>query len=326
MLQQGVAQEATRWLMQHGYTLLAGAVLAEQLGAPLPAAPFLLAMGALASLGHFNMLMALALSALAALAADLVWYWLGRTRGESVLGLLCRVSLEPDTCVKLTNQAFDRYGQASLVFCKFIPGLSTVAPPLAGSSGISLGRFILLDAAGSALWAGALLGVGWLFRQQLERVLEILSQFGLWMFVALATPIALWIGWKYAQRQLWLRRVKAERLSPEKVMALLDGPTPPVIIDLRSRGSIERSGWKIAGARVATAEEAAEQIRALPADTLLVFYCNCPNDAASATQALRLRKAGFTNAVALEGGIEAWTQAGFRLEAAGPLVADATAI
>ena len=326
MAQQGVVQEATNWLMLHGYALLAGVVLAEQLGAPLPAAPFLLAMGALAGLGHFSLLAALTLCTVAAVAADLVWYRLGQLRGESVLGLLCRLSLEPDTCVKLTHQAFDRYGQTSLVFCKFIPGLSTVAPPLAGSSGISLGRFVILDTIGSALWAGAFLGVGWLFRQQLERVLEILSQFGLWMFVALALPIALWVGWKYAQRQLWLRRMKAERLSPEKVMALLESTTPPVIIDLRSRGSIERSGWKIAGARFATAEEAVEQIRVLPSGTLLVFYCNCPNDAASATQALRLRKAGFANAVALEGGIDAWTQAGFPLDAVAPLVADEAAV
>ncbi|MGO9241801.1 MAG: VTT domain-containing protein [Bryobacteraceae bacterium] len=316
MGQQGAVHEAAQWLMLHGYALLTAVVLAEQLGAPLPAAPFLLAMGALAGLGHFSPVTALALSTVAALAADLVWFQLGQRRGESVLGLLCRMSLEPDTCVRLTHRAFDRYGQASLVFCKFIPGLSTVAPPLAGSSGISMGRFLLLDLAGSALWAGSYLGVGWLFRQQLERALEILARFGLWMFVALATPIALWIVWKYVQRRLWLRRVKSERVAPEAVKALLDGPTPPVIVDLRPLRTIERSGLKIAGARVTPPEQIDAHIRALPADTLLVFYCDCPNDAASATFALRFRKAGFENAIALKGGFDAWLQAGFPMEAA----------
>jgi rhodanese-related sulfurtransferase len=243
-----------------------------------------------------------------------------------VLGLLCRLSLEPDTCVRLTHQAFDRYGQASLIFCKFIPGLSTVAPPLAGSSGILVGRFMLLDLAGSVLWAGSYLGVGWLFRQQLERALEILARFGLWMFVALATPIALWIAWKYAQRRLWLRRVKPERVSPETVRALLDDPNPPLIVDLRPLRTIRQSGLKIAGAVISTPEDIEAQIRALPYDTRLVFYCSCPNDAASATFALRFRKAGFQNAIALRGGFDAWSEAGFPLEAAGALVVGEAAV
>ena len=320
MGQQGAVHEATRWLMLHGYTLLLAAVLAEQLGAPLPAAPFLLAMGALAGSGHFSLVTALALSTLAAVAADQVWFQIGRRRGESILGLLCRLSMEPDTCVRLTHQAFDRYGQASLVFCKFIPGLSTVAAPLAGSSGISAGRFVMLDLAGAAMWAGTYLGVGWLFRQQLERALEILSRFGMGMFVALAAPIALWIVWKYTQRRLWLRRGKVERVPPEEVMALLAGPTPAVIVDLRPPRTIQQSGFKIAGARVATSEEIEAHVRTLPSDTRLVFYCSCPNDAASATFALRFRKAGFKNAIAIEGGFDAWSQAGLPVEAVGPLV------
>jgi membrane protein DedA with SNARE-associated domain/rhodanese-related sulfurtransferase len=319
MGQQGAVHVAAQWLMLHGHALLAAAVLAEQLGAPLPAAPFLLAMGALAGLGHFSLVTALALSTVAALAADLVWFRLGQSRGESVLGLLCRLSLEPDTCVRLTHQAFDRYGQASLVFCKFVPGLSTVAPPLAGSSGISLGRFIVLDSAGSALWAGTYLGIGWLFRQQLERALEILERFGLWMFVALAAPIALWIAWKYAQRQLWLRRMRPERVPPKQVLPLLDGPNPPFIVDLRPLRTIERSGFKLPGAVVGSPEEIDAQILALPKDTHLVFYCSCPNDAASATYALRFRKAGFQNAIAIQGGFDAWAEAGFPVEAAAPL-------
>jgi membrane protein DedA with SNARE-associated domain len=273
MVQHGAVQEATRWLLQHGYLLLLSGVAAEQLGVPVPAAPLLLAMGALAGYGHFNPVAALALSALAALAADLVWFQLGRRRGESILGVLCRISLEPDSCVRLTHQAFDRYGPASLLFCKFVPGLSTVAPPMAGSSGMSLGRFVLLDFAGSSLWAGAFLGTGWLFRRETERALEVLSQLGIGFFVALFAPLLLWLGWKYAQRRDWFTRIKVPRVRPEDLQTMLAWGEPPVVIDLRPARTVRRSGLKIAGAFVLEVEELDIHLRKLPSGSHLVFYC-----------------------------------------------------
>jgi membrane protein DedA with SNARE-associated domain len=274
MAQQGAVHEATRWLLQHGYLLLLSAVAAEQLGMPVPAAPLLLAMGALAGSGHFNLVAALALSSLAALAADLVWFQLGRRRGESILGLLCRLSLEPDSCVRLTHQAFDRYGPASLLFCKFVPGLSTVAPPMAGSSGMSLGRFVLLDFAGSSLWAGAFLTTGWLFRRETERALEVLSQLGIGFFVALIAPPLLWLAWKYAQRRAWFRRVRVPRVRPVELQAMLSGEEPPIVFDLRPGRTVRRGGLKIAGALVLEVEELDVHLRKLPSGSHLVFYCS----------------------------------------------------
>jgi membrane protein DedA with SNARE-associated domain len=274
MAQQGAVHEATRWLLQHGYLLLLSAVAAEQLGVPVPAAPLLLAMGALAGAGHFNLVAALTMSSLAALAADLVWFQLGRRRGESILGLLCRLSLEPDSCVRVTHQAFDRYGPASLLFCKFVPGLSTVAPPMAGSSGMSLGRFVLLDFAGSSLWAGSFLTTGWLFWRETERALEVLSQLGTWFFVALVALPLLWMVWKYAQRRAWFTRVKVPRVRPEELRALLAGEEPPIIFDLRPGRTVRRSGLKIAGALVLEVEELNVHLRKLPSGSHLVFYCS----------------------------------------------------
>ena len=273
MAQQRAVHEATRWLLQHGYLLLLSAVAAEQLGIPVPAAPLLLAMGALAGYGHFSLAVALVLSSLAALVADLIWFELGRRRGESILGLLCRVSLEPDSCVRLTHHAFDRYGPASLLFCKFVPGLSTVAPPMAGSSGMSVTRFTLLDLAGSGLWAGTFLTTGWLFRRETERALEILSQLGMWFFVALFAPLLLWLGWKYAQRQAWFTRVKVPRLRPEDLRDMLASSEPPIVIDLRPKRTVERSGRKVAGAFVLEVEELNVHLRKLPSGAHLVFYC-----------------------------------------------------
>ena len=274
MAQQGAVQEATRWLLQHGYLLLLSAVTAEQLGVPVPAAPLLVAVGALAGLGHFNLWTALALSSLAALAADMVWFQLGRWRGESILGLLCRVSLEPDSCVRLTHQAFDRYGPTSLLFCKFVPGLSTVAPPMAGSSGMSLGRFVLLDLAGSAFWTGSFLTVGWLFRKEAERALELLTRFGGWFFVILFGPLVLWLGWKYLQRRSWFAHVAALRIRPEELRTMMAGEDPPIVIDLRPERTVRRSGLKIAGAFVLEVEELDIHLRKLPSGAHLVFYCS----------------------------------------------------
>ncbi len=274
MVQQGAVHEATRWLLQHGYFLLLSAVAAEQLGVPVPAAPLLLAMGALAGRGHYNLISALALSSLAALAADLVWFQLGRRRGESILGILCRISLEPDSCVRLTRHAFDRYGPASLLFCKFVPGLSTVAPPMAGSSGMSFARFVLLDLTGSALWAGAFLSTGWIFRRETERALEILSNLGIGFFVVLVAPPLLWLMWKYAQRRAWFARVKVQRVTPEELHTMLAWGEPPSVIDLRHARTVERTGLKIAGAYVLEVEELNVHLRKLPAGSHLVFYCS----------------------------------------------------
>ena len=257
-----------------GYLLLLSAVAAEQLGVPVPAAPLLLAMGALAGYGYYSLTAALAWSSLAALAADLVWFQLGRLQGESILGVLCRISLEPDSCVRLTHHAFDRYGPASLLFCKFVPGLSTVAPPMAGSSGMSLGRFVLLDFTGSGLWAGAFLAAGWLFRRETERALEILSQLGIGFFVVLVAPPVLWLVWKYAQRRAWFRRVKVQRISPEELRSMLAWDEPPSVIDLRPGRTVKRSGLKITGAYVLEVEELNVHLRKLPAGSHLVFYCS----------------------------------------------------
>jgi rhodanese-related sulfurtransferase len=113
--------------------------------------------------------------------------------------------------------------------------------------------------------------------------------------------------------------MRPERVPPKQVLPLLDGPNPPFIVDLRPLRTIERSGFKLPGAVVGSPEEIDAQILALPKDTHLVFYCSCPNDAASATYALRFRKAGFQNAIAIQGGFDAWAEAGFPVEAAAPL-------
>src|SRR5882724_964754 len=170
--------ETLEFLVRHGAAVLFAAVFVEQMGVPLPAAPWLLAAGALIGTGKMNWVTALGGAALGSLLADLIWFYLGRLYGNRVLGLLCRISLEPDSCVRRTQNVFTRYGMRGVVVAKFIPGLSTLAPPLAGSSGVSASRFFLFDGAGSLLYGGGFILVGILFSHQLEQVIAALASLG----------------------------------------------------------------------------------------------------------------------------------------------------
>src|SRR3989454_6856264 len=132
--------ETLGFLVRHGPSVLFAAVFVEQMGVPLPAAPWLLAAGALAGTGKINWFTALSAATFGSILADLIWFYLGRYRGQRVLGFLCRISLEPDSCVRRTQDIFTRYGMRGVMVAKFIPGLSTLAPPLAGSSGVRANR------------------------------------------------------------------------------------------------------------------------------------------------------------------------------------------
>src|SRR5438093_7854583 len=155
--------ETSQFLMRHGLPLLFAAVLVEQLGLPIPAPPLLLAVGALAAMGKFNLLFATLVTIAACLIADAVWFYLGRYQGNKVLGFLCRVSLEPDSCVRRTQNSFTRYGLRGIVVAKFLPGLSTVAPPLAGMAGVPVARFLLADGFGALLYGSSLICLGFVF-------------------------------------------------------------------------------------------------------------------------------------------------------------------
>src|SRR3984893_14838249 len=151
------------FLLRHGYWVLFANVLAEQAGLPIPAIPVMLAMGALAGLGNFSFATALALAICAALTSDLIWFRLGRVRGHSILNLLCRISLEPDSCVSNTKSLFGKLGARALLVAKFVPGLGATAPPLAGLTRMNPWKFILADSAGALAWSATYLFAGYLF-------------------------------------------------------------------------------------------------------------------------------------------------------------------
>ncbi len=265
--------ETLEFLVGHGYLVLFGWVFAEQVGLPLPAIPLLFAAGALAGAGKLNLLVAMALAICASLIGDLIWYEIGRRKGGSVLNFLCRISLEPDSCVRNTEQVFARHGARSLVVAKFVPGLGTAAPPLAGIFQMRLSRFLLFDGLGALIWAGAFVGLGFLFSNQLERIVAHTLRTGKWLLAALLAALALYILWKYIKRQRFLRKLRVARISPEELREKLDAGEAIVVVDLRHSLDFEADPRSIPGALRMDTEELAARHQEIPRDRDVILYC-----------------------------------------------------
>ncbi len=261
------------FLLKHGSLVLFAWVFAEQIGLPIPAIPLLLAAGALAGAGKMHLLSSLLIAVLAALLADLIWYELGRRKGIQVLQLLCRISLEPDSCVRRTEGAFAKHGARSLLVAKFLPGLSTVAPPLAGIFHMRLQRFLLFNVFGSLLWAGSFLGLGYVFSNQIERVASQALALGSRLFVGLLILFAAYIAWKFIARQRFLRELRISRISPDELKKKIDVGEDLVIVDLRHSLDFELEPETIPGAFRMDAKELEEKNDRLPRDREVVLYC-----------------------------------------------------
>ena len=265
--------EVVDFLLKHGYTLLFGWVLAEQLGLPVPSAPVLLAAGALAGSRQMYFSLALLIGVLAAISSDVIWYEIGKRKGSKVLQLLCRISLEPDSCVRRTEGLYERYGERSLLWAKFVPGLNTAAPPVAGMFGMPLWRFLIFDIMGSILWSGSFLGLGWLFSDQLEDVARYAERFGFWLIVAVVLALAGYIVKKYRERRDFLKSLIKDRITPEELKAMLDRREPLTIIDLRHSLDALPDPRTVPGALRMTPEELKARQAEIPRDRGVILYC-----------------------------------------------------
>ena len=265
--------ETLQFLLRHGYTVLFVWVFVEQLGLPLPATPLLLAAGALAGAEHLNLALATIRPSVAALLADTLGYELGRRRGSQILQLLCRISLEPDSCVRRTQDVFARHGARSLLVAKFIPGLSTVAPPLAGIFRMRISRFLLFDGLGAFIWVGAFTGLGFLFRDQLERLAVSAMGLGAWLVGILVVALAGYIGWKYVQRRRFLRELRIGRITPDELKQRLDLGEDVLIIDLRHSLDFEAEPVTIPGALQFSPDQLEQRHNQIPRDRDVVLYC-----------------------------------------------------
>lgn len=262
------------WLERYSVFILPALTVAEQLGIPLPAVPALLATGALAGTGRPSQWLVIVAIVVATLPVDLVWHEVGRRRGAQVLSGLCRLTLEPDVCVRRAENLFARFGVWSLLGAKFLPGLTTVLPPLAGAFGVPRLRFVLFDAAGTVLWAGLWMGVGYAFSGAIEEIIARLSHFGHRAIAVGVVAVVGYIALKYLRRRLFLRRLRIARISPHDLRRKLDAGEDVVIIDLRTELDVTANPYCIPGSRWIPAERLDERLQDVPRDRELVLYCS----------------------------------------------------
>jgi membrane protein DedA with SNARE-associated domain len=264
-------RELIHLVERHGYALLFFWVLAEQGALPIPSAPLLVAVGALVRTGSLHALPAMACCLAGALAADIVWFCFGRRRGRRVLRFICRVSLEPDSCVRQTENAFMKYGLNTLLIAKFVPGLNAVAAPLAGDSGVGVARFLGLDSLGILIWSGTYLAVGYLFSDQIEDALRYAQRLGSGVLLLLAVLLLAWVSWKFIQRQRFLKKLEVARITPEELRDRMDAGESLYIVDLRN--TLDNDWPPIPGAVRLAIEDLTNTSSQIPRDREIILYC-----------------------------------------------------
>lgn len=303
-------------LARHGYVALCAAAFLEAIGLPIPASLAFLAAGGASARGplHFPVAWALAIGSMA--LGDSLLYLLGRWSGWWLLGVLCRLSMNPESCILRAANSFYKRGRSLLLFAKFIPGINTMAAPLAGSMNMRYRQFFWLDLAGTAFYTGVYLTVGFLFSDAIGAVTRSYHTMGLVLQWALAAAVVIYVS---VQVTIWLRargRKQAPLVKPEEVARRID-ESGGVIYDVRSHGYYDPKAMRIAGSK-RLEPSAIENLKAeVAADLPIYLYCTCYREATSSKVALELMKTGLEPWV-IEGGLRAWRKAGLPVEKAPP--------
>lgn len=301
-------------LIAQGTPIVFAATLAARIGVPVPAAPFVVVAGALAATGHLSWLAVLLAAVVAGNLGDALWFWAGRRHGYKVLKLLCRISMSPDSCVRESEAIILRWGGLSLIAAKFVPGVSVVAPPMAGALGMSLLAFVAFDTLAGAIWAGLFLGIGWVFASQVQQVLDLLSTLGTVASGVLVVVAAAYLGLRYGRRRWFRASLALPRVGVDELRSLIDAGAAPLIVDVRSGAARQLDRRRLPGAVAVELGAIEGWAEDLPRDGELVLYCNCPNEASAARAARLLVAKGFTRVRALTGGIDGWVASGHDIE------------
>ena len=299
---------------QLAVALIVGNVLLNQFGAPVPAVPTLVVAGAVA-VDHPWWGVELAVgSILACMVGDIAWYLAGRIYGNRVMKLLCRISVSPDSCVSESQVRFERWGPMAIVVGKFVPGLSTIAPPLAGALRMEIPRFLVLSTAAASLWVGAYVAAGMLLKPQIDWLLPRAARLGAPTAVLIVAALGSYIAFRWWQRQRFLSQLRGARISVSELYRRMESAPVPVIVDVRSASARALDRRQIPGARHVPLAQVGEHLGALPRDGEIVLYCTCPNEASAARVAKVLVNHGFKRVRPLHGGLDAWIEAGYAVE------------
>jgi membrane protein DedA with SNARE-associated domain/rhodanese-related sulfurtransferase len=300
-----------------GYTGLFICVFLEQIGVPIPSFPALLAAGALVASGSLSLPGCLVTAVAAAFLADAIWYQIGRTRGDGVLTLACKMSWKPDACVTKTKIVFSRNGPRTLLVAKFIPGLSVIAPPLAGMARLAFPRFALYDLLGSLAWAIVPLLIGAYVQQSYQAFqgeTRSLVPYIPWICGFLIINV---LVWRYLNRKRYrtnLRQNLLEAITAPELKALLDQKQDITILDVRDEITAKAKPLTLPTARWMPYHLVAERAKELPLDKPIIVYCDCPEDQGAVAMVDLLKRNGATQARPLQGGLSHWIQAGYASE------------
>jgi membrane protein DedA with SNARE-associated domain/rhodanese-related sulfurtransferase len=300
-------------IIRHGYWWLFLAALVERIGLPLLVTPVVIAAGAVAGLGEMSLTAVVAVTVVAAEIGDWIWYELGRSRGASVLRILCKISLEPDSCVRKSEDAFGRHTTSALIYSKFVPGVGRLAAPVAGLSEMSRDRFLILNALGTLLWAVGAALLGYIPARKLPIDVLLEAVLG-WFLVLLVVAVVLHMIWKYVQRQRFIRSLRVSRISVDEVKAALDRGERPFIVDLRHMLEFVVDPRTVPTAVRISPDELPVRNAEIPRDRDIVLYCTCPSEATSAKVAMDLKRIGITKVRPLQGGLKAWQDQGYPMD------------
>jgi membrane protein DedA with SNARE-associated domain/rhodanese-related sulfurtransferase len=306
-------QPLNTFLHQYGNRVVFGSALLEESGLPLPATPVFIAAGMAAGAGEMNLAVILGLAFSGFLLGDILWYFLGLWRGRKVLEFLCRIALEPDSCVRHTEERFLRHRDSALIFAKFVPGIHTVIRPLAAISGISLPKFVLFDGIGVIAYVGAYTALGYFFSGRSEELQRWMASAHHGLARGLLLLLAGYVLYRYVRRRQFLKNLDSSRISAEDLKGKLDAGTPVVIVDLRSPLEQKAYPYTLPGARPMSAEEIRQDYPRFTRGSEIVLYCNCPGEAGSAQVATFLQKHGY-RARPLANGINEWKDKKYPLE------------
>jgi membrane protein DedA with SNARE-associated domain/rhodanese-related sulfurtransferase len=316
----------TQILLAYGYVLLFAWVLVEQFGIPLPATPVLLAAGALSADQKVNFSVALSAGVLACLISDSSWFFIGRRFGHHVLRILCKLSMEPTVCVRKTQDSFGRRRGTTLFYAKFIPGLATLAAPVAGQSGMNYASFLAFDAVGALLWVSALLTAGRLFGDALKKNPGLFNWVGRFSGGLLVLGVLVFFAVRVYRRTILLRKLVRARLEPDELKRQLDAGEAIYIVDLRHPLELVPDPFTLPGAIHVSPEALAARVQEIPRDRDVVLYCTCPSEATAAKTAMTLHKLGIERVRPLRGGYDEWKRLGYPLDAIAPFIPEPTLV
>ena len=279
---------------------------AHEIGVPVPLMPTALFAGARVTEGEANAIGLVLVIMAGTLLGNTVWYGAGRIFGSRVLKTLCRISLSQDTCVGKTEVAFTKWGRWSLVLGHFIPGVSLVAPPLAGALGMSWATFLGFTALGAALYGGVVVGAGMVLSGGILAIANALLAHGSESLAVLLAVLVAYAGWKWWRRRLTAGTLQAPHISVAELLEALRSVAPPIVVDVRGHATRAGDPRLVPSARPSTIDEVVQSLAEHPKSARIVVYCACPNDASAAQAVRMLHAAGYTEARVLRGGLDAW--------------------